>query len=82
MSALPAGALDALLNEGAEAFDRVIADDRAATQAAMKPEPVVAQNEYNQAKKDGKPTAPPTREATKSPRPSRRVWSHPMSRSR
>ena len=43
--ALPQGALDALKSGGTEAFDQVVAEDRAATQAAMKP--AVANNEYN-----------------------------------
>ncbi len=48
MSGLPAGALDALLSPegGTEAFDKVIAESQAATQAALKP--VVATNSYNE----------------------------------
>jgi hypothetical protein len=39
VSALPAGALDALLSGGTEAFDKVIADDRESTRAAMNAQP-------------------------------------------
>jgi hypothetical protein len=48
--ALPQGALEALLGEGgASAFDQVIAEDRAATDAAMN-KPILAKNEWNQSK--------------------------------
>jgi len=49
MSGLPAGALEALLTGGKEAFDQVVADDRAATQKAMNTSPpTVAKNKYNE----------------------------------
>jgi hypothetical protein len=49
MSGLPAGALNELLTNGPEAFDKAIADSQAQTQAAMN-KPAVADNKYNQSR--------------------------------
>jgi len=65
--ALPAGALEALTGPGGqEAFDKVIAEDRAMTKAAFdnakQPEPTtprLAQNAYNAAKQANAPTTKP-----------------------
>ena len=62
--ALPQGALEQLLSPdgGTTAFDAAIQTDRDATEAALKREPAVAQNAYNQSQQKPAPTQSSTHE--------------------
>ena len=63
---LPAGALEALLDGGTAAFDKVIADDRAATQAAMQKREPAREQKQNASTKGAATNEPPPKDAPES----------------